>query len=63
MLIASLIWFYILKHFDFSVAYPLISISYLIGMVAAFFVFHETIPFTRWIGVVLIMVGVFLVTK
>jgi undecaprenyl phosphate-alpha-L-ara4N flippase subunit ArnE len=63
MLIASLIWFYILKHFDFSVAYPLISISYLLGMLAAIFVFHETIPLTRWIGVVLIMVGVFLVTK
>jgi undecaprenyl phosphate-alpha-L-ara4N flippase subunit ArnE len=63
MLIASLLWFYILRHFEFSVAYPLISISYLLGMFAAVFIFHETVPFTRWVGVVLIMVGVFLVTK
>jgi undecaprenyl phosphate-alpha-L-ara4N flippase subunit ArnE len=63
MLVASLIWFYILKHYEFSVAYPLISISYLLGMLAAIFVFHETIPSIRWIGVILIMVGVFLVTK
>jgi len=63
MLVATLLWMYILKHFDFSVAYPLTSISYIIGMVAAIFVFHEVIPYTRWIGVFLIMTGVFLVIK
>jgi len=63
MLIATLLWLYILKHFEFSVAYPLTSISYIIGMLAAMFVFHEAIPFTRWIGVFLIMIGVFLVVK
>ncbi|MDR3268216.1 MAG: EamA family transporter [Tannerella sp.] len=63
MLLASLIWFYILKHYEFSVAYPMISISYLFGMLAAIFVFHETIPLIRWVGVFLIMSGVYLVTK
>jgi drug/metabolite transporter (DMT)-like permease len=60
---ATGIWMYILKHFDFSVAYPMISISYVFGMVAAIFVFHETVPPIRWIGVLLIMLGVFLVAK
>ena len=63
MLMATLLWLYILKHFEFSVAYPLTSISYIIGMAAAILVFHEAIPYTRWIGVILIMVGVFLVVK
>jgi undecaprenyl phosphate-alpha-L-ara4N flippase subunit ArnE len=63
MLLASLIWFYILKHYEFSVAYPMISISYVFGMLAAVFIFHETVPVTRWIGVFLIMGGLFLVTK
>ncbi|MDR0795063.1 MAG: EamA family transporter [Tannerella sp.] len=63
MLLATLLWLYILKNYEFSIAYPLTSISYLIGMVAAIFVFHESIPLTRWIGVFLIMSGVFLVTK
>ena len=63
MLLATLLWLYILKHYEFSVAYPLTSISYIIGMAAAIFVFHEAIPLTRWIGVVLIMIGVFLVIK
>ena len=63
MLLATLLWLYILRHYEFSVAYPLTSISYIAGMLAAILVFHEAIPITRWIGVILIMVGVFLVVK
>ena len=63
MLLATLLWLYILKQYEFSVAYPLTSISYIIGMAAAIFVFHEAIPLIRWVGVILIMIGVFLVIK
>jgi undecaprenyl phosphate-alpha-L-ara4N flippase subunit ArnE len=58
---ASLLWMYILKHFPLSMAYPMISLSYLFGMLAAVIFFHETVPMIRWIGVFLIMVGVSLV--
>ena len=60
---ASIIWMYMLKHFELSVAYPLISISYIFGMLAAIFVFHEVVPITRWIGVALIMAGVVFLVK
>ncbi|MBR4327765.1 MAG: EamA family transporter [Bacteroidales bacterium] len=60
---ASLLWLYILKHYEFSVAYPLISFSYVFGMLAAVFVFHETVPWTRWIGLFLIVSGTFLLLK
>jgi len=63
MLSASLLWFYIIKNYPLSVAYPLISFSYVFGAIAAVFVFHEAIPLTRWIGIVLIMVGVAFLTK
>jgi undecaprenyl phosphate-alpha-L-ara4N flippase subunit ArnE len=58
MIAASIIWFYILKHHDLSLAYPLISFSYIFGTLAAIFIFHETVPLTRWVGVLLIMLGV-----
>lgn len=61
--IGMLLWLYILRHFDFSVAYPLIGISYVFGVFAGIFVFHETVPITRWIGVLLIVAGVLLVAK
>lgn len=61
--IGVIIWFYILRHFDFSAAYPLIGMSYIFGVIAAVFIFHETVPYTRWIGVALIIIGVFFVAR
>ena len=60
---ASVLWFYIVRHFPLSVAYPLISISYVFGMVAAVVVFGESVPASRWIGVGLIAAGVFFMVK
>ena len=62
-LTAMLVWMYVLKHYPFSVAYPLLSISYIIGLLAAYFIFHEAVPYTRWIGVCIVMVGVYLIAK
>ncbi len=60
---ASLLWFYILKHYEFSVAYPLVSFSYVFGMIASVVVFHEVVPVTRWIGLALIVSGTFLLLR
>jgi len=63
MTAAVALWFYILKNNELSLAYPLISISYIFGMLASIFILHETVPLTRWIGVLFIMVGVVFLTK
>lgn len=59
----TVLWMYILKHFPFSMAYPMISLSYVFGMLAAIFIFHESIPLSRWLGVFLIMSGCVLIAK
>ena len=59
----TVLWMYILKKFPFSMAYPMISLSYVFGMLAAIFIFHESIPATRWIGVFLIMSGCVLIAR
>lgn len=59
----SILWMYIIKHFPFSMAYPMVSLSYVMGMFAAIFFFHEQIPLTRWVGVFLIMSGCVLIAK
>lgn len=60
--VAGLLWLYMLRRFPFSVAYPVTSIAYVFGVLAAVFVFHEQVAFVRWSGVFLIIAGVFLVT-
>ena len=56
-------WMYIVKHFAFHQAFPMVSLSYVMGMLAAVFIFHEEVPFTRWIGLAFILVGVALISK
>ena len=60
---ATVLWMYIIKNFPFSMAYPMISMSYVFGMFAALLFFHESVPMTRWTGVLLIMAGCVLVAK
>ena len=59
----SLLWFYILKHFPFSMAYPMVSLSYVFGMIAAVVFFHEPVSLTKWIGVLLIVAGCYFIAR
>ena len=63
LICATVLWGYILKYFPFSIAHPLTSFSFIFGMLAAIFIFGESVPFTRWIGVVLIIIGAFFIAK
>lgn len=54
---ATVLWLYILRNYPFSIAYPLSSLTYLFGMFAALLVFHESVSWTHWVGVLLIMGG------
>lgn len=61
--VGSVLWMYIIKNFPFSMAYPMVSISYVMGMVAAIVFFHEQVPPVRWLGVLLILTGCVLIAK
>ncbi|MCW2278840.1 EamA family transporter [Heliophilum fasciatum] len=60
--IATGLWFAILSRVDFSLAYPLQSLSLVLGVFLAWTLFQETIPWTRWLGTVIIVVGCYLVS-
>lgn len=62
-LAAGLLWMYIVKKFPFSMAYPMVSLSYVFGMIAAIVFFKEQVAWTQWLGVLLIMTGCFLIAK
>lgn len=60
-LMASLLWMYIVKVFPFSVAYPMVSLSFVVGMVAAIVFFHEQVSWSKWLGVLFIVAGCLLI--
>ena len=61
--IATIQWFWILLKGPFSIVYPLQSLAYVLGIVAALIVFKEHIPVTRWIGAAFIIIGAFFIAQ
>lgn len=61
--LGTVLWFYMVKHYPLSMAYPLVSLSYIFGMIAAVVVFHEPVSVVKWIGVVLIVLGCYFIVK
>ncbi|MCL6445331.1 MAG: EamA family transporter [Alicyclobacillus sp.] len=59
--VATVLWFYVLSKVSLSLAYPLQSLSYVLGQFASRFVLHESVPWTRWAGVCVILLGVAIV--
>ena len=60
---SSVLWMYIVKHYPLSVAYPMISLSYVFGLLAAIFCFHESVTAMKWVGVGFIVLGCCLIAK
>lgn len=60
--VATVVWFAVLTRADLSFAYPLQSSAYVLGVIAAWLIFRENIPLTRWLGVLVIVAGVILVS-
>ena len=61
--VATVLWMYLLKLFPFGIAYPLSSIAYIFGTIAAIVVFHEQVSVSQWVGVLLIMAGTALMVR
>jgi len=57
------VWILGLSRVPVSVAYPLLSVGYIINAIAAHYLFGEAVTITRWLGIGFIVVGVFLVAR
>lgn len=53
-----LFWMLVLSSVELSVAYPLLSVNYVIILLGARYLFGESIPTRRWVGVVFILAGI-----
>lgn len=57
------IWLAVLYMMDVSKAFPFISLGFVVVLLSARFYLHETIPWNRWMGVVLIVAGISLLAQ
>jgi multidrug transporter EmrE-like cation transporter len=56
-------WVVVLSRMDLSVAYPLMSVGYILTLFAGIWLFNEPFSGTRMAGIAAIMIGVVLITR
>ena len=59
----ALFWLAVLSRWPLSLAYPLLSISYIIGIIASVLFLGEKINLVQLAGVFVIIFGVFLISR
>lgn len=57
------IWIVALSKVEVSIAYPMLSIGYVVNAIAAWYLFDEIITVQKMVGIFTIIVGVYIVAK
>lgn len=57
------VWLLVLSRVEVSFAYPLLSIGYIVTAFAGWIFFDESMGVTRWTGIIVICLGVWLITR
>lgn len=57
------IWILALSRVEVSIAYPMLSIGYVVNAVAAYLLFGEAVGVQRLVGIAIIVLGVYVVAR
>jgi multidrug transporter EmrE-like cation transporter len=57
------IWIMALSRVEVSIAYPMLSIGYVVNAVAAYLLFGEAVSVQRLVGIGIIILGVYVVAR
>ncbi len=61
--VSVIVWIMALSRVEVSVAYPMLSIGYVVNALAAWYLFGEALTPMRLIGIGIIVFGVFIVAR
>ncbi|MEW5890443.1 MAG: SMR family transporter [Pseudomonadota bacterium] len=59
--VSLVVWIMALSRVEVSMAYPMLSIGYLVNAAAAWYLFGESVTVMRMVGIGVIILGVFIV--
>lgn len=60
---SAVIWSYLLTKLDISVVQPILALTYVATPILAIFLLGENVPPLRWMGIVVIIIGVAIVAR
>ena len=61
--VSVVVWIIGLSRVPVSIAYPLLSLGYIVNAIAAHYIFGESVTLARWLGIGFIIIGVWLVAR
>lgn len=61
--VSVVVWLLVLSRVEVSYAYPLLSVGYVVTALAGRYFFNEAMSLTRWAGILVICVGVWMITR
>jgi multidrug transporter EmrE-like cation transporter len=61
--ISVVVWILALSRVEVRIAYPMLSIGYVVNAIAAYYLFGEAVTATRLVGIGIIILGVFIVAR
>lgn len=60
---SAVIWSYLLTKLDISFVQPILALTYVATPILAIILLHEHVPAMRWLGILVIIFGVFIVAR
>ncbi len=61
--ISVVVWIMALSRVEVSIAYPLLSVGYVVNAIAAYYLFGEAVTPMRLTGIAIIIIGVWVVAR
>jgi multidrug transporter EmrE-like cation transporter len=61
--VSVVVWIMALSRVEVSIAYPMLSVGYVVNAIAAWYLFGEAVSLTRLMGIGVIIVGVYIVAR
>lgn len=61
--LGTLVWLLVLSRLPLSLAYPCLALGYVIVAILSKYLFGETITFLRWLGIITVCLGIFLISR
>jgi multidrug transporter EmrE-like cation transporter len=61
--VSVLVWIIGLSRVPVSIAYPMLSVGYIVNAIAAHYLLGEAVTLSRWTGIGFIVLGVWLVAR
>lgn len=61
--VSLVVWIMALSRVEVSIAYPMLSVGYVLNAIAAWYFFGESVTLTRLLGIGIIILGVYIVAR